>query len=367
MTPPPMAELFGQAVEEARRRRRVDRAPGTSSSSAISPGVYSSRCRSTPRHAGRDRATARAAATSSDQAAGAGGERLALGLLGHLTTKGPGPRPVDRPVDHDPMQPGAERTPAIEAMKRPDGSQERLLSYVLGRRGVVDDQKGRAMGTRPMGAKQGLHRLVRAGLRAAHPGALATPRGQLAAHRPEAGRRGEIDCRCARQGSHHPPPWALIRPLGRRGPTRRVSARVERGAGARKRRGGLRPGGELGRAAAAQRQGAVHGTRVGQALGRPARRHRAWRSSHLLRRSARPGRRRGYSRRDRAPRGRTSRGPSEARPTPTAAGSHRAARGAGVHSAVCCARGRSPGRAGTSGGPRLWRRGPRGRPSPPPC
>src|SRR5207244_3389200 len=44
-----------------------------------------------------------------------------------LATQGPGPRPVDRSVDDDAMQPRPEGTPAVETVEVSNCGQKRLL------------------------------------------------------------------------------------------------------------------------------------------------------------------------------------------------------------------------------------------------
>ena len=77
----------------------------------------------------------------------------------------PRARVVDRAVDHDAVQPRAERPAAVEAVQRPDRRQERLLGDVLRGRRVVDHQPRGAVRARPVAAEELGHRLGRAPLR----------------------------------------------------------------------------------------------------------------------------------------------------------------------------------------------------------
>ena len=90
-----------------------------------------------------------------------------------------GPRPVDRAVDHDPVQPRAERPAAVEAVQRPQRRQERLLGDVLGGRRVVDDEPGGPVGRGPVAAEELVDRVRRPGLGGADERRLAPaiPRG----------------------------------------------------------------------------------------------------------------------------------------------------------------------------------------------
>ena len=156
-----------------RLRRELTVPRGRSSSSAISPGVYSRRWRRTitARWSGGSSASARA------------GPRLAVRLLGRRHVGGElGLRaeparagPVDRAVDDDPVQPRPEGAPPVEAIERADRRQECLLRDVFGGCGVVRDEIGRPIGPRPVGAEERLDVLHRAVLGAPHPGALAAP------------------------------------------------------------------------------------------------------------------------------------------------------------------------------------------------
>ena len=161
----------------ARRSRELTVPRGSSSSCAISPGVYSSRWRSTTaaRWSGSSAAERGHDLVRPRRPARSGG-RLALDRLGHLAPQRPRARPVDRPVDDDPVQPGTERPAPVEAVERPDRGEEGLLGDVLRGGRVVHDQEGGPVRRRPVRPEERLHRLVRARLRGAHPGALAPPR-----------------------------------------------------------------------------------------------------------------------------------------------------------------------------------------------
>src|ERR671914_1931729 len=67
----------------------------------------------------------------------------------HLTPQLARARPVDRAVDGDPVQPGRERTAAIEPVEGTDGRKKRLLCDVLSSRSVVNDEVRGAVGARP--------------------------------------------------------------------------------------------------------------------------------------------------------------------------------------------------------------------------
>ncbi len=81
-------------------------------------------------------------------------------------------RPVDRAVDDDAVEPRAERAPAVEAVERAHGGQERLLCDVFRSRRVADDQQRGAIRARPVPAEQLLERGGRATLRVADERAL---------------------------------------------------------------------------------------------------------------------------------------------------------------------------------------------------
>ena len=101
--------------------------------------------------------------------------RLQLGLDRGFLAQRSGSSPVDRPVDHDPVQPGPERAPAIEAVQRPHRRQEGLLRDVLGRRGIVDHQVRGPVSPRPMAPVELLERLLRAALCRPNPAPLPPP------------------------------------------------------------------------------------------------------------------------------------------------------------------------------------------------
>ena len=67
-------------------------------------------------------------------------------------------RPVDCAVDDDPVQPRAERPPAVEAVERAHGCEKRLLRDVLRGGGVVDDEQRGAVGARPVQPEELLER-----------------------------------------------------------------------------------------------------------------------------------------------------------------------------------------------------------------
>jgi len=98
-------------------------------------------------------------------------------IAADLGAKLPPPRPVDRAVDDDPVQPGREGAAAIEAVQRPHRGEKGLLGDVFRRCRVVDDEVGRPVGPRPVVAEELLERGGRAALRAADPGALVRTRG----------------------------------------------------------------------------------------------------------------------------------------------------------------------------------------------
>ncbi len=169
----------------ARRRRELTVPLGRSSASAISPGVYSSRylrtttarCSGGERGQGRNNALGVRPATLG--LAGFAGPRavqvLRLRLHCGLRAQRAGARPVDRPVDHDPVQPGAERAAAVEAIERPHRRQERLLRDVLGRGLVVNDEIRRTVGQGPVAPVESLERLPGPPLRVLDPAALVPP------------------------------------------------------------------------------------------------------------------------------------------------------------------------------------------------
>lgn len=74
------------------------------------------------------------------------------------------PRPVDRPVDDDPVQPGAEGAAPVEAVERVDRGEEGVLGDVLSGGAVVDDQVGRAVRASPVGGVEIGERLARSAL-----------------------------------------------------------------------------------------------------------------------------------------------------------------------------------------------------------
>ena len=100
------------------------------------------------------------------------GERL----VSDLAPKSPCPCPVDRPVHHDAVKPGAERTAAVEAVEGAHGGEERLLGDVLGSSSIVDDEVGGAVGTGPVVPEESLEVRGRTGLGASHPGTFLAAR-----------------------------------------------------------------------------------------------------------------------------------------------------------------------------------------------
>ena len=65
---------------------------------------------------------------------------------------------VDRPVDRDPVQPGAERPAAVETVEAVERLEEGLLGHVLGSRARAGHGVGRTEGVRPVPAEQALDR-----------------------------------------------------------------------------------------------------------------------------------------------------------------------------------------------------------------
>ena len=142
-----------------------------------------------------------------------------------------GPRPVDRAVDHDPVQPRAERPAAVEAVQRAQRRQERLLGDVLGGRRVVHDEPGRPVGRGPVAAEELVDRVRRPGLGGADERRLS-PAAQRSSH-----------AQPARDGVLHGANPTLARsgrsrPSARRPPPTRRRARSR----PRARRPGTRPG-----------------------------------------------------------------------------------------------------------------------------
>ena len=138
-----------------------------------------------------------------------------------LAAQRPRARGVDRPVHDDPVQPGRERPPPIEAIERTDGRDEGLLGDVLGGRGVAHHDPGRAVGARPVPTEEQLERLGRAPLRLAHEPPFAEPRGggEASGHA-SATRRGRQRCHLpvtdhARSGASH-----ALHPKSLRAPAR---------------------------------------------------------------------------------------------------------------------------------------------------
>ena len=81
--------------------------------------------------------------------------------------------PVDRPVDDDPVQPGPERPPPVEAVERANRREKRLLRDVLGGGGVCRPRAARR-GRRAASARERAARALR--------GARAGPRAPRPAH-----------------------------------------------------------------------------------------------------------------------------------------------------------------------------------------
>ena len=98
--------------------------------------------------------------SSPTSAVAVGRGRLRQRVGGRLGPQRAGARPVDRAVDDDPVQPRAERAAAVEAVERAQRGQERLLRDVLGGRGVVHDEPGRAVGGRPVAAEELVDRVA---------------------------------------------------------------------------------------------------------------------------------------------------------------------------------------------------------------
>jgi hypothetical protein len=96
-------------------------------------------------------------------------------LVAQLAPERARTRPVDRPVDDDPMEPGTEWPARIEALERPDRGEEGLLRDVLGGGRVVDDEVGGPVGTRPVLAEQVLDIRHGSGPGAPDRGPLPTP------------------------------------------------------------------------------------------------------------------------------------------------------------------------------------------------
>jgi nicotinamidase/pyrazinamidase len=97
-------------------------------------------------------------------------------LVSDFPPEGPCARPVDRPVHDDPVQPGPEGPPAVEAVECANRGEERFLDDVLGRGGVVDDEVGGAVGAGPVVPEKGLEVRGRSGLGGTHPGAFLAAR-----------------------------------------------------------------------------------------------------------------------------------------------------------------------------------------------
>ena len=93
-----------------------------------------------------------------------------------LAPQSPCPRPVDRPVHDDAMEPGPEGPSAVEAVKGANCREERLLGDVLGCGRIVDDEVGGTVGPGPVVAEESLEVRSRSGLGAAHPGAFLAAR-----------------------------------------------------------------------------------------------------------------------------------------------------------------------------------------------
>ena len=83
-----------------------------------------------------------------------------------------GARPVDRPVDDDPVQPRPERTAPVETVEVAQRGQERLLRDVLRGGCVLDDEIGGPVRPGPVLAKQRLEVRDRSRSGAPNPGAL---------------------------------------------------------------------------------------------------------------------------------------------------------------------------------------------------
>jgi len=95
-----------------------------------------------------------------------------------LGSKRPRSRPVDRPVDDDAMQPRGERPAAVETVEVPNSGEKRLLGDVLGRRGVVDDEIGGALGLPPVTAEQLRERVLGAATGVANESAVVARSGR---------------------------------------------------------------------------------------------------------------------------------------------------------------------------------------------
>ena len=216
------------SASRLRRRRELTVPRGSSSSAAISPGVYSSRWRSTTtaRWSGGSAASATTTVRGS-----LGGLRKAsgggvVGEIGEhdLAAQRPRVGVVDRAVDDDPVQPRPEPTAPVEAVERAHGGQERLLRDVLGRRRVPHDEVGGPVRHSPVGAEQQLERAGVAALRGAHEAAVAGPRRarpgrRRAGRRPRPLTRGDPAPTPPRpRRTPRPPPYPRPRPVATRMP-----------------------------------------------------------------------------------------------------------------------------------------------------
>ncbi len=84
-------------------------------------------------------------------------------------------RPVDRPVDDDPVEPRRERAAAVEAIEVADGSEEGFLRNVLRGGGVAGDEMRGPIRSRPVLAKETLEVGDRPALGSPDPGAFRHP------------------------------------------------------------------------------------------------------------------------------------------------------------------------------------------------
>ena len=104
----------------------------------------------------------------------------------------PRPRPVDRAVDDDPVEPGPERAAAVEAVEIADGGEERLLCDVLGCARVVHDEIRGAVGAGPVQPEERLDPRSGPSLRRAHEGALVAAGGHPLTVRPSPSTRSRL-------------------------------------------------------------------------------------------------------------------------------------------------------------------------------
>ena len=210
-----------------RRRRELTVPRGRPSSSAISPGVYSSRWRRTitARCSGGSAASAPSSDSSSGPRARARLRVDELGLAAQLAR----PRPVDRAVDDDPVQPRAEGPAAVEAVEVADGGEEGLLRDVLGGGRVVDDEIGGPVRPRPVQPKERLDPRGGPSLRRAHGGALVAAGGHPLTLRPAPRERSIVTRRMTKHASwEERATWSSLERRAARRERRRASLRERR-------------------------------------------------------------------------------------------------------------------------------------------